>query len=263
MAVAAIVASPAPREGKFSWLVDSGSEQDLISRKIMDAAGAENPRKAPHAISLITANGSTEASEVADVRMKQLLDPCTPYLLDECPAVLSVGIKCLDQEYSFVWPANGIPILVRPGEKIVQLRVDGHVPVLDSDCKVFGKGQFKKDKPLKKLFAMPGAISSQSDKREEEGLDEEVPDDDESRLVRSRKVGDLMRQAQSGKHQFHHFPMNPSAKCVSELRCLRPRHERREVRAASRLRHLETISLPITSSCARTSKKGIVVNGYR
>ena len=217
-----IVAGPAPREGRFSWLVDSGSEQDLLSRKVMDAAGAENPRRAPHTISLITANGSTEASEVADVQMKQLLEPCTPYLLDECPAVLSVGIKCLDQGYSFVWPANGVPILVRPDEKIVQLRVDGHVPVLDSDCKVFGKGKFKKDKPLKKLFALPGAISSPSDKKEDEGIDEEVPDDEESRLVRSRKVGDLMREAQSAKHQFHHFPKNPFCKVCQRARMLAP-----------------------------------------
>ena len=42
-----IVASPAPREGRFSWLVDSGSEQDFLSRKVMDAAGAKNPRRAP------------------------------------------------------------------------------------------------------------------------------------------------------------------------------------------------------------------------
>ena len=217
-----IVAGPAPREGRFSWLVDSGSEQDLLSRKVMDAAGAENPRRAPHTISLITANGSTEASEVADVKMKQLLEPCTPYLLDECPAVLSVGIKCLDQGYSFVWPANGTPILVRPDEKIVQLRVDGHVPVLDSECKVFGKGKFKKDKPLKKLFAMPGAISSPSDKKEDEGIDEEVPDDEESRLVRSRKVGDLMREAQSAKHQYHHFPKNPFCKVCQRARMLAP-----------------------------------------
>ena len=217
-----IVAGPAPREGRFSWLVDSGSEQDLLSRKVMDAAGAENPRRAPHTISLITANGSTEASEVADVKMKQLLEPCTPYLLDECPAVLSVGIKCLDQGYSFVWPANGTPILVRPDEKIVQLRVDGHVPVLDSERKVFGKGKFKKDKPLKKLFAMPGAISSPSDKKEDEGIDEEVPDDEESRLVRSRKVGDLMREAQSAKHQYHHFPKNPFCKVCQRARMLAP-----------------------------------------
>ena len=217
-----IVAGPAPRGGRFSWLVDSGSEQDLLSRKVMDAAGAENPRRAPHTISLITASGSTEASEVADVQMKQLLEPCTPYLLDECPAVLSVGIKCLDQGYSFVWPANGTPILVRPDEKIVQLRVDGHVPVLDSECKVFGKGKFKKDKPLKKLFAMPGAISSPSDKKEDEGIDEEVPDDEESRLVRSRKVGDLMREAQSAKHQYHHFPKNPFCKVCQRARMLAP-----------------------------------------
>ena len=69
---------------------------------------------------------------------------------------------------------------------------------------------------------MPGAISSPSDKKEDEGIDEEVPDDEESRLVRSRKVGDLMREAQSAKHQYHHFPKNPFCKVCQRARMLAP-----------------------------------------
>ena len=96
---------------------------------------AKNCRAAEHPISLITVNGSTEANEVADVKLPALPDPVQPYVLDQAPAVLSVGTRCVDQGYSFVWPAHGEQILVHPDDKVVELRVEGHVSVLDDSCK--------------------------------------------------------------------------------------------------------------------------------
>ena len=55
---------------------------------------------------------------------------------------------------------DGKPILVRPDDKVVQLKIEGHLPVLDDTCKVFTKEQFQKDKHVKKLFAMPTSQSS-------------------------------------------------------------------------------------------------------
>ena len=54
---------------------------------------AKNCRAAEHPIPLVTANGSTEASEVADVKLSALPDPVQPYVLDHTPAVLSVGLE--------------------------------------------------------------------------------------------------------------------------------------------------------------------------
>ena len=52
----------------------------------------QNCRAAEYPISLITANGSTEANEVADVKLSALPDRVQPYyVLDQTPAVLSVG----------------------------------------------------------------------------------------------------------------------------------------------------------------------------
>ena len=141
------IATAAPKAG-VSWLVDSGSESDLVSKGMLRDVSAQNCRAAEHPISLVTANGSTEASEVADVKLSALPDPVHPYVLDHTPAVLSVGTRCVDQGYSFVWPANGKPILVRPDDKVVQLKIEGHVPVLDDSCKVYPKDQFQKDKHL-------------------------------------------------------------------------------------------------------------------
>ena len=127
--------------------------------------------------------------------------------------MLSVGTRCVDQGYSFVWPANGKPILVRPDDKIVQLKIEGHVPVLDDSCKVYPKDQFQKDKHLRKLFAMPTSQSSSKAKRDEaqdeEQLDELVEDDAQQEYIRSRKTEDLLAEAASTQHQYTHFPKNP------------------------------------------------------
>ena len=217
------IATAAPKAG-ICWLVDSGSESDLVSKGMLRDVDAKNCRAAEHPISLITANGSTEANEVADVKLSALPETVQPYVLDQTPAVLSVGTRCADQGYSFVWPANGNPILVRPDEKVVQLRVEGHVPVLDDSCKVFTKEQFHKDKHLRKLFAMPTSRSRRSSEIEEdeEQLDELVSDDVSHEYARSKKPEDLIAEAASAKHQFTHFPKNPFCRVCQRARMMAP-----------------------------------------
>ena len=164
--------------------------------------------------------------EVADVKLSALPDPVHPYVLDHTPAVLSVGTRCVDQGYSFVWPANGKPILVRPDDKVVQLKIEGHVPVLDDSCKVYPKDQFQKDKHLRKLFAMPTSQSSSKAKRDEaqdeEQLDELVEDDAQQEYIRSRKTEDLLAEAASTQHQYTHFPKNPFCRTCQRARMMAP-----------------------------------------
>ena len=71
---------------------------------------------------------------------------------------------------------------------VVQLKIEGHLPVLDDTCKVFTKEQFQKDKHVKKLFAMPTSQSSSKAMREEaedeDQLDELVSDDAQQEYLR-------------------------------------------------------------------------------
>ena len=84
-----VIATAAPKAG-ICWLVDSGSESDPVSKGMLRDVNAKNCRPAEHPISLVTANGSTEANKVADVKLPALPDPVQPYVLDQTPAVLSV-----------------------------------------------------------------------------------------------------------------------------------------------------------------------------
>ena len=75
------VATPASKDGCV-WLVDTGSEQDLISEGMLKTAKATNRRVSDTPISLATANGSTRADEVADVKVDALHQPFSPYILE-------------------------------------------------------------------------------------------------------------------------------------------------------------------------------------
>ena len=74
------VATPASKDGCVC-LVDTGSEQDLISESMLKTAKATNRRTSDTPISLATANGSARADEVADVKVDALHRPFTPYIL--------------------------------------------------------------------------------------------------------------------------------------------------------------------------------------
>ena len=121
-------------KGKDVWLIDSGSEQDLISKAALRSASKAVRKQASQPIRLVTANGNIAASEIADINVDALREPAQPYILESSPAVLSLGVKCLGQGYSFHWESAKAPTMVRPAGALIQLKVDGHVPHMDSSC---------------------------------------------------------------------------------------------------------------------------------
>ena len=206
------VATPASKDGCV-WLVDTGSEQDLISEGMLKTAKATNRHVSNTPISLATANGSTRADKVA------LHQPFSPYILDETPAVLPVGARCMEQGYSFVWPADGRPYFIRPDMGVIELNVEGRVPVIDSSCRVLNSKQFKKDCDLLRPFAM---VSARAAEAEDDGIEEGVAQDSETEYIRSRKASDLEHEASSKAHQFCHYPKNPFCKVCQKARMMAP-----------------------------------------
>ena len=111
-----------------------------------------------------------------------------------------------------MWPANGKPILVRPDDNVVELRVEGNVLVLDDSCKVFPKEKYRKDKQLKKLFAMPTSQSCPAHESEdEELLDELVPEDDSHEYQQeTRRPHCRGSQCKASVHAFSQEPILPN-----------------------------------------------------
>ena len=101
--------------------------------------------------------------------------------------------------------------------------------ILDDSRKFCPKERYRKDKQLKKLFAMPTSQSRlEKEVEDDDGLlDELVPEDDSHEYARSRKPEDLIAEASSAKHQFTHFPKNPYCRTCQRARMMAPHARRR------------------------------------
>ena len=111
------------------WLVDTGCGHDLISRRELPTHG--NCLKAAQVpITFDTANGETHTTEVADIFIKQLNADILPYVLEETPAAISVGYRCIELGYSFFWPNGATPYFVNPENKRIYLEVRERMPYL-------------------------------------------------------------------------------------------------------------------------------------
>ena len=68
------------------------------------------------------------------VKVPELNSTVNPYLVQSSPPVLSVGIRCIDEGFEFVWGGSKgeTPYMIRPDGKRIDLEVRDYVPYLCS-----------------------------------------------------------------------------------------------------------------------------------
>ena len=125
-------AFPAVASEVRRWVVDTGSGHDLIQlRDVADMGRHSIP--ASVTLRLNTANGQVKADRIVPLRVRELGETISPYVLPSTPPVLSVGRRCMDEGYTFEWkPYSSTPTLRSPGGETIELRVDGYVPYIQS-----------------------------------------------------------------------------------------------------------------------------------
>jgi hypothetical protein len=86
--------------------MDTGSGLDLIVKR--DVPDGCRSRRAdpvvPH-----TANGRISVGSAAVVPVPELYEEANPYMLQDSPAALSIGWRCMEHGYQFVWPPRSAP----------------------------------------------------------------------------------------------------------------------------------------------------------
>ena len=103
--------------GKIAkWIFDTGSGVDLVAKHDVSHAG-KHIETAERASVFTTANGSTKATNVCRASMPALSEEIVPYVLDDTPPVLSVGLRCKHYGYEFHWFQHRSPFLVTPDGK--------------------------------------------------------------------------------------------------------------------------------------------------
>ena len=119
---------------RAKWLMDTGCGHDLIGRAKAKSLGFDIAQ-GDDEIVFQTANGSTSTSDVAEIVVDKLDKTVKPHVLDETPAVLSIGRRCMKMGHAFHWMPGKLPFMVTPKQGFVHLQVKD-IPYLVSDGKL-------------------------------------------------------------------------------------------------------------------------------
>ena len=116
-----------PEEREF--VVDSGASMHMISKKVLNSAEVDTLTKSCSPTIVITANGEVQTHEEATVYVKGLDRFLTMKVLENTPAVLSLGKLCDEKGYSYEWINGQKPHLIKNGTRI-QCNTESFVPIV-------------------------------------------------------------------------------------------------------------------------------------
>ena len=123
---------PAPSSLKHEereFVVDPGASVHMISKKDLNSSEMDNLTKSCSPTIVITANGEVQTHEEAILYVKELDMFLTMKVLEETPAVLSLGKLSDEHGYSCKWINGQKPHLMKNGIRI-QCNTENFVPIV-------------------------------------------------------------------------------------------------------------------------------------
>ena len=99
----------------------------MLSKKDLSSDELETLRRSRNPTTVVTANGEVQTNEEAQVYVHDLNLFGTVQLLEETPAVLSLGKLCEDHGYTYEWVTGQKPRLTKE-EKTILCKTDNFVP---------------------------------------------------------------------------------------------------------------------------------------
>ena len=111
------------------FVVDSGASMHMISKKDLSNAEMDTLTKSCSPTIVITANGEVQTQEEAIVYVKELDMFLTLKVLENTPAVLSLGKLCDENGYSYEWINGQKPHLIKDGIRLI-CNTESFVPIV-------------------------------------------------------------------------------------------------------------------------------------
>ena len=115
------------------FIMDSGSGHDLISAKKIDRM--DLPTYDDVVVNFHTANGVTSSTKRSDIKFEAFDEPAQAHILEDTPSVMSMGKRCVDLGYSFIWPSGKTPYMIDPNGDIIEMTVRDYIPYVNIDQK--------------------------------------------------------------------------------------------------------------------------------
>ena len=166
------------RTMRRKWMIDSGCAMDLISERELLPEELAMAKRVKN-IKFNTANGGTWSEREVMFSIEPLLECVFVRLLKSTPGVLSMGMRCMGQGYSFHWPAGQSPIFVRPDRQVVHLTVLGDIPYLTNARSVVEEHRESTDMRILSAMPAPTVLPSKWEKRIRKERDKDKGTEDE------------------------------------------------------------------------------------
>ena len=115
------------------FIMDSGSGHDLISAKKIDRM--DLPTYDDTVVNFHTANGVTSSTKRSDIKFEAFDEPAQAHILEDTPSVMSMGKRCVDLGYSFIWPSGKTPYMIDSNGDIIEMTVRDYIPYINIDQK--------------------------------------------------------------------------------------------------------------------------------
>ena len=109
------------------FVVDSGASMHMVSKKDLNSTELETMRTSRSPTTVMTANGEVQTREEATERVRELDLFVTVMVLEETPAVLSLGKLCEDHGYTYHWTSGQKPHLTKNGKRFI-CNISNYVP---------------------------------------------------------------------------------------------------------------------------------------
>ena len=110
-------------------MTNSGASMHMISKNVLNSSEMETLTKSCSPTMVITANGEVQTHEEATVYAKELDIFLLMKVLENTPAVLSLGKLCDEHGYSCEWINGQKPHLTKNGIRI-QCNTENFVPIV-------------------------------------------------------------------------------------------------------------------------------------
>ena len=118
-----------PKTEERMFVVDSGASMHMLSKKDLSSDAMDTLRRSRNPTTVVTANGEVQTNEEAQVYVHDIDLFVTVQLLEETPAVQSLGKLCSEHGCSHEWKNGETPRLTKNG-KTITCTTDNFVPLV-------------------------------------------------------------------------------------------------------------------------------------
>ena len=233
---------PFQSAGVRRLIVDSGASFYLIDTSTLTKEALATKRKLKAGISLNTANGQVKAQWEADIYVQELECWLPSLLLQNTPAVLSLGRLVENEGFEFIWKTHETPYLLRGDTKVLCWPSHDDVPSITAA---------KQASPKEKAEAKAKESQSQTggDPAETQPTQEKKKDDKGKPPTRGDPVESKTEQPQTGGDPVQRQEIPPPPTPTKEQRAVKRRRDKRKIHTSKETIHNIFTHFPKDPDC--------------